>query len=271
MIQRHARYLYLLFTTDNQRLLNELIAAINQSHSYLDYLETEYPYLATSVHELLLDITMNSILRANELAKTFVQDNQAETEAKKMFATTHEPKLSQLFANHLEELHALNASILDKQMAGFAYVASDNTRQFRDTLIELKILLRWFVAQQPDELAATQYQVILNSLQEHTLTQMSDFYHHANTTDKQRQQLQNQASELLEHFQSQSPKALPLQDSIINGVQIPKHNHAATANQNNHDEAETHRNHVKTDLQPSPVQQFIDFNAQYVKQLKAHW
>lgn len=291
MIQRHARYLYLLLTQDNQRRLNELIAAINQSHAYLDYLETEYPYLATSVHELLLDVTMNSILRANELAKTFVHNNQVEAEAKKIFASTHETQLSQLFANHLEELHALNASILDKQMAGFAYVASDAARQFRDTLIELKILLRWFVAQQPDELAATQHQVILNNLQEHTLTQMSDFYHHANTTDKQRTQLQNQAQQLLQHFQSQSPKTLS--EATEGLLQLPKQRDDATnryakkhgakrqgAKDENgdRDEEGIELNRIQdsisnehTSLQQSSVQQFIDFNAQYVKQLKQHW
>ncbi len=168
-INKDSQHLRLLLSADSVTLLSELINTMNELHHYLPYLQQEHPYLAHSV------------------------------------AKEHEPQIIELFYHHIEEIKALNESILEKQMAGFSQTGTEAERTFRNKIMELKILLKWYIAQHPDELSVSNHQVILNRLQNTTLKKMMSAFYDASSTDEQRQQLQQQLDELLEHFKSQSP------------------------------------------------------------------
>lgn len=257
----HAKHLQVLLSATGVEKLQKLIHTVNELYEYLDYLQQQHPYLANSVHELIMDITSNSLLRLDQTAKTFVKNGTVKPSAKKLFASKHEPQIIQLFDHHIDEVQALNQSILEKQMAGFSQAGTESERQFRDRVMELKILLRWYIAQQPDALAASAHQVILDSLQNNTLQQMMDVFYQPTTTTTQRQALQQQLDELLEHFKSHSPIVKKQDDATSHLLQLT-HQPTTVIDAAFNQEA------AQTQVQ---IQAFIDFNAQYVKQLKQHW
>ncbi len=199
------------------------------------------------MRELIVDVAINSIMRLNTMAKNFVKHGQVDAKAKALFAEKHQQHVNQLFHRQLDEIIELNASILDKKMAGFATVGTDVEKKFRDGLMELRILLKWFVAQAPENTVCS-YEVISKKLEENTLKQMDEVFYKHDTTDEQREQLLDQLDELLAHFQSQSPLA--------------EHH-----NQNDLLQLTNEPNL----LYQNETQNFIDFNKQYVKQLKEHW
>lgn len=257
----HAKHLQVLLSTTGVEKLQKLIHTVNELYEHLDYLQQQHPYLANSVHELIMDITSNSLLRLDQTAKTFVKNGTVKPSAKKLFASKHEPQIIQLFDHHIDEVQALNQSILEKQMAGFSQAGTESERQFRDRVMELKILLRWYIAQQPDALAASAHQVILDSLQNNTLQQMMDVFYQPTTTTTQRQALQQQLDELLEHFKSHSPIVKKQDDATSHLLQLTHQPTTAIDTAFNQEAAQTQ----------VQIQAFIDFNAQYVKQLKQHW
>lgn len=257
----HAKHLQVLLSATGVEKLQKLIHTVNELYEHLDYLQQQHPYLANSVHELIMDITSNSLLRLDQTAKTFVKNGTVKPSAKKLFASKHEPQIIQLFDHHIDEVQALNQSILEKQMAGFSQAGTESERQFRDRVMELKILLRWYIAQQPDALAASAHQVILDSLQNNTLQQMMDVFYQPTTTTTQRQALQQQLDELLEHFKSHSPIVKKQDDATSHLLQLTHQPTTAIDTAFNQEAAQTQ----------VQIQAFIDFNAQYVKQLKQHW
>ncbi len=251
-------------------LLAELIDTMNELHHYLPYLQQEHPYLAHSVQELLSDITTHTIHRLDIVAKDFVKNGKVKTQAKAIFAKEHESQITKLFSHHIAEIKALNESILEKQMAGFSQTGTEAERTFRNKIMELKILLKWYVAQQPDEITASSHQVILDSLQNTTLQQMTTAFYHANTSDTQRQQLQQQLDELLEHFKAQSP----ISNNIATNISKNTDNSSDDLLKLTHD-PNTPIDYENLNLgqqsEQLATQDFIDFNKQYVKQLKQHW
>ncbi len=247
VIHRVATHLAQLLSVEDLKLLQRLIDEINKSYSYLPYLEEHHAYLATSVRELIVDVAINSIMRLNTMAKSFAKHGQVDANAKALFAKKHQQHVNQLFHRQLDEIIELNASILDKKMAGFATVGTDVEKKFRDGLMELRILLKWFVAQAPENTVCS-YEVISKKLEENTLKQMDEVFYKHDTTDAQREQLLDQLDELLAHFQSQSP----------------------LAEHHNQNDVLLLTNEPNL-LHQNETQNFIDFNKQYVKQLKEHW
>ncbi len=264
-INRHARHLRMLLSVPAVQALEELIMTVNELHTYHDYLQGEHAYLAHSVHELIMDISNNSIFRLDTVAKGFVKNGKVKTKAKAVFAKEHEPQIIELFYHHIAEIKALNESILEKQMAGFSQTGTEAERTFRNKIMELKILLKWYIAQQPDELSASNHQVILNRLQNTTLKKMMSAFYDASSTNEQRQQLQQQLDDLLEHFKSQSPMSHSMggdSDDLLKLTYAP--NIAINPQANSKLSPEQWSEQMAT-------QDFIDFNKQYVKQLKQHW
>ncbi len=251
-INQDSQHLRLMLSAHSVIVLEELINTMNELQGHLEYLQQQHAYLANSVQELITDITHNTIYRLDNVAKSFVNNGQVKDKARKIFADNHEEQITELFYHHIAEIKALNESIMEKQMAGFSQTGTDKEMQFRDTIMELKILLRWYIAQQPDELTASSHQVILDSLQNSTLQQMMNAFYDVNTTDLQRKQLQAQINQLLEHFKNDNKQDI-LAISQQKNTAMP-----SEFLQKQHQEQ-------------MATQEFIDFNEHYVQQLKQYW
>ncbi len=238
-----------LFSNDTFLSLRTLISVVNDTHGYLDYLHEHHPYLANSVNELLMDIAINTILRLNQQAENFFQQGKLDYTAKKIFANKHEENVYKILTNHINEVTALKESIIAKQMAGFAGFGSEQERQFRDSVMELKILLNWFVAQEDDE-AVSKYGFIKEKIESEMLVNMETIYYQADTTSEQKDELYKQVQELLSYFKSQSPQSAHGQLQLTSQFTTIDTSHL---------------------LGQSETQQFIDFNKYYLKELQKHW
>ncbi len=251
-INKDSQHLRLMLSAHSVIILEELINTMNELQHHLEYLQQHHAYLANSVQELITDITNNTVHRLDKVAKSFVNNGQVKEKARKIFAESHEEQIIELFYHHIAEIKALNESIMEKQMAGFSQTGTEKEMQFRDTIMELKILLRWYIAQQPDELTANSHQVILDNLQKSTLQQMMTAFYDVNTTDSQRKQLQEQINQLVSHFKGDT------QQDIL-----------AISQQKNSTIPSTFLQ--KQSQENMATQEFIDFNEHYVQQLKQHW
>lgn len=266
--EQHAHHLGALLSKDPTERLKQLIAATNELRDNQSYLQETYPYLATRVEELIKDLSQNTIIRLDELASRFVKQNQVSDEVKALFARQHEPRIDALIKVNLKQVKDLNETILEKQMAVFSDVGGEQERQFRDAIMELKILLRWLIAQQPDELQATSHQVILDNLESSTLKDMQAVFFDNNTTRDQRQVLLDQVIMMLTHFKRQSPYALDMTST---------HDDSATADTEisnllklSHPKDSPLSDTSQT-LQQAQAQKFIDYNQAYVAELIKYW
>ncbi len=251
-INQDSKNLRLMLSAHSVIVLEELINTMNELQNHLEYLQQQHAYLANSVQELIIDITNNTIHRLDNVAKSFVNNGQVKEKARKIFADNHEEQIIELFYHHIAEIKALNESIMEKQMAGFSQTGTDKEMQFRDTIMELKILLRWYIAQQSEQLTVNSHQVILDSLQKSTLKQMMTAFYDINTTDSQREQLQEQINQLLKHFKNENKQTI-LTIGQQKNTQIPS------------------EFLQKQNQEHMAIQEFIDFNEHYVQQLKQHW
>ncbi len=245
---REGRYLKELFSHKTFSVFRELVNVMNDTHEQLDYLQKNHPYLANSVSELLMDIAVNSIIRLNQQAENFAKKGIDDT-IKTMFANKHEQNVREVLTNHINEVTALKESIIAKQMAGFASFGSEQERQFRDSVMELKILLNWFVAQEDDE-AVSKYGFIKDKIESEMLVNMETIYYQADTTSEQKDELYKQVQELLRYFKSQSPQSAHGQLQLTSQFTTIDTSHL---------------------LGQSETQQFIDFNKYYLKELQKHW
>jgi len=155
-------------------------------------------------------------------------------------------------------------------MAVFSDVGSEQERQFRDAVMELKILLRWLIAQQPDELQASSHQAILGSLESSTLKDMQTVFFANQTSSEQRQALLEQVQMLIEHFKQQSPYSLDINsgqvDSAAQEAKIDTLLKLSPVKDGPLSEAAA----GKTEEQ-AKTQQFVDFNKAYVAELIKYW
>lgn len=246
-----AKNLALLLSKQSNKILTDLIDAMNKLQGHLAYLQENHAYLAASVNELIKDLTDNSILRLDKLAQDFVHNGLVNRETKQLFAQQHETQINQLLNEHLQEVNRLNQSILEKKMATFDHVGSSTETLFRDKVMELKILLRWLVAKTPDSHNAS-YEVILKKLEESTLKQMQALFYKADTTPAQKVSLQHQVEDLIEHFKEKSHHMMPNNNQTVHLL-------------------EYHENQALDFLHQNEAQEFVNFNAEYIKQLKQHW
>ncbi|MDO5770221.1 MAG: hypothetical protein Q4P13_12015, partial [Psychrobacter sp.] len=270
LLDQHAHHLSLLLSEAPTERLQQLLAATNELADHVPYLRSAYPYLATRVEELIKDLTNNTILRLDELASRFVQDGHINPKAQAVFLRQHEVRIEALLAVNLKQVQDLNDTILEKQMAVFDMVGSADEQAFRDKIMELKILLRWLIAQQPDELQATSHQVILDNLETSTLNQMQTVFFDNQTSSEQKQALLGQVETLINHFKKQSlfafesdrdtnrdkGQTLPTQQPV-NLEQLLQLSSPVAAGQPTESEFQT--------------QQFVELNEQYVRQLVKHW
>ena len=267
---QHAYYLGALLSEGPTERLKQLVTAINELRAYQGYLQQTYPYLATRVQELGKDLTDNTIIRLNELASRFVKDDQVSAEVRALFVRQHESRIDALIGLNLKQVKDLNKTILEQQMAVFSDVGSEQERQFRDAVMELKILLRWLIAQQPDELQASSHQAILGSLESSTLKDMQTVFFANQTSSEQRQALLEQVQMLIEHFKQQSPYSLDINsgqvDSAAQEAKIDTLLKLSPVKDGPLSEAAA----GKTEEQ-AKAQQFVDFNKAYVAELIKYW
>lgn len=267
---QHAYQLGVLLSEGPTERLKQLMAAMNELRDNLGYLQQTYPYLATRVEELINDLRQNTIIRLNELASRFVKGDKVSDEVRALFVRQHESRIDALIRVNLKQVKDLNQTILEKRMAVFSEVGSDQERQFRDTIMELKILLRWLIAQQPDELQATSHQVILDSLESTTLKDMQMVFFDNTTTREQRQDLLDQVVIMLHHFKRQSPYSLDITSAYDDSVEqdqelsnLLKLSHSK--------ESPFSADSLDQTLEQAQAQKFIDFNKAYVAELIKYW
>lgn len=254
-VYRDATNLTLLLSRKGNMLLDDLVKAINNLNGQLSYLENNHAYLAVSVSELINDLTQHTIVRLDNLAKEFVHNGLVNAEEKQLFSQQHETQVIQLMNEHLEEVSALNQRILDKKMASFNDLGSSLESVFRNSVMELKILLRWLIAKSPENQVSS-HEVLLKRLEETTLKHMHDAFYKAETTQSQKVALQQQIEELIAHFKEQAPHIEQVFQSKTTDTPML---------------LEYSENQALDFSQCTETQAFIEFNAQYVKQLKQHW
>ncbi|PNK60602.1 hypothetical protein [Psychrobacter sp. FDAARGOS_221] len=262
-ISRHATHLAVLLSKPATEHLHQLIEAANQLHSHLSYLQQAHPYLATRVDELLKDLTQNTLVRLDELASQFVKDGQVNTTAQALFVEQHEARVDDLLLLNLTQVNELNKTILEKQMAEFSQVGQPIEKQFRNSVMELKILLRWLIAQQPDEIQASSHEVILKRLEETTLSDMQRVFFDSTTSDGQRAELQQQIDALLTHFKQQNAQyvyqsSAESEDSEMQALLKLSQTQASDSMQGNQG-------------QPLENRDFIAFNKHYINEILSHW
>lgn len=248
-----AAHLTLLLSRQGNAMLADVVDAINKLDAHLPYLQQHHAYLAASVSELINDLTDNSIHRLDRLASEFVHDGKVNADEKQLFAQQHDVQIQAMLSEHLDEINQLNQRILEKKMASFNDVGSSAESQFRNSVMELKILLRWFIAKTPDNQVSS-HEVLLKRLEESTLKQMHAAFYHVDTTPAQKAALQQQVDDLIAHFKGQSPDASTNTKSTDDEPLLLAYSETQPL-----------------DFTSSETQAFIDFNAQYVKQLKQHW
>ncbi|WP_131669397.1 hypothetical protein [Psychrobacter pygoscelis] len=268
--ERHAHHLGMLLSDGPSERLRHLITATNELIDNQNYLQTAYPYLATRVQELIKDLRDNTIIRLDELASRFVKDNQISAEVRALFARQHEARIDALIVLNLKQVKDLNETILEKQMAVFSDVGSDQERQFRDAVMELKILLRWLIAQQPDELQASSHQVILDNLESSTLKDMQAVFFDNNTTSEQRQALLDQVRTLIGHFKQQSPYTLDVNSGHVDSAAQEAKIDTLLKLSHPKDSQQANAAVDRTEEQ-AKAQQFVDFNKAYVAELIKYW
>lgn len=256
-VYENASRLTLLLSHKGNALLNDLVDAINKLHTHVPYLEKHHTYLSVSVSELINDLTENSINRLDSLADEFVHNGMVNAEEKKLFARQHEAHIQAMLHEHLDEVNQLNQRILEKKMASFNEVGNTSASQFRNSVMELKILLRWLIAKTPENQVSS-HEVLLKRMEDTTLKHMQDVFYKSDTTDEQRAELQQQVEDLIGHFKSQSPDHAKQQSASDDPLLL--------------EYSENQALDFQTNLgSNSATQDFIEFNAQYVKQLKRHW
>lgn len=279
----HAYHLGLLLSDEATERLTQLLVATNELNDHLKYLQSTYPYLATRVRELVTDLTQNTIARLDELASRFVEDGAVNPEVQALFIRQHETRIDELIALNLKQVNDLNTTILEKKMAVFDDVGNRQERPFRNAIMELKILLRWLIAQQPDELQASSHQVILDNLETSTLKDMQATFFDNHTNHEQRAALLAQVETLLAHFKQQSPFALNVNsghiDSAVQELELesllqlsqPKGKIPITTE----DESMASDSYgvMAGDEQAAQVkaQDFVTFNQAYINELVKYW
>ncbi len=280
----HAYHLGLLLSDEPTERLKQLIVATNELGNNLPYLQSTYPYLATKVRELIKDLTQNTIIRLDELASRFVEQGVINSEVQALFIRQHETRINALINLNLKQVKDLNATILEKKMAVFDDVGSSQERPFRDAIMELKILLRWLIAQQPDELQASSHQVILDNLESSTLKEMQAVFFDNHTTSEQRETLLSQVKTMLAHFKQQSPYALDVSsghvDSVTQQTELdnllqlsqPKNSRLANISRDKSVDLNASLAILGDDLiAQTKAQNFVAFNQAYINELIRYW
>lgn len=269
-LERHAYHLGILLSEAPTERLKQLITATNELSDHQSYLQSTYPYLATRVQELIKDLTDNTIIRLDELASRFVKDDTVSEKVRALFARQHESRIDALIGLNLKQVKDLNETILEKQMAVFSDIGSDQEREFRDAVMELKILLRWLIAQQPDELQASSHQVILDNLESSTLKDMQAVFFDNHTTSEQRQALLRQVESLIEHFKQQSPYTLDVNSGHVDSAaQEAKINNLL--NLSRPQDSQSSDSSTRKTQEQVKAQEFVDFNQAYVAELIKYW
>lgn len=274
-VNQHAYHLAILLTANPTSKLKQLITATNVLYGHIDYLKEKHPYLADSVEESIKDLVYNTIVRLDETASQFVTNGKVDPDIRAIFKQKHESRIERLISLNLSQIKDLNKTIIDKKMSGFEVICNQKEHKFRETIMELKILLRWLIAQQPDELQATNYQVILDKLESSTLADMQTTFFASYTNDEQRDALQHQLEQLLNHFKQQTDidripddaedeKEIQALLELTNFDQrFSKAKEDATANN-----IGSRIDNINQQLQAAD---FIEYNKHYIEQLLKHW
>ena len=273
MLNTHAYHLGLLLSSEPTEQLRQLIVAINELTNHLTYLNTAHPYLATRVREHIKDLSQNTIVRLDKLASNFVDNDKVDREVQALFIRQHETRINELITLNLKQVQDLNITILEKQMAVFNEVGSKQESLFRNTVMELKILLRWLIAQHSDNLESKSHQVILDQLESTTLMEMQIVFFDNKTTTTQREALSDQIETLLNHFKLQSSHDIASSDDLIkdHGQQtVADLSDLLNLSKSAHKPALSIEE-VDTLNAQQKTQHFIDFNQVYVNQLVKHW
>lgn len=267
----HAYHLGLLLSDAPTERLVQLLLATNELNEHLDYLQNTYPYLATRVSELVADLKQNTIARLDELASRFVENGAVNPEVQALFIRQHQSRIDDLLALSLKQVNDLNTTILEKKMAIFADVGNRQEQEFRNAVMELKILLRWLIAQQPDELQASSHQVILDNLESTTLKQMQKVFFDNQTSSDQRHALLTQVEELLTHFKQQSPYSLDVNSALSDSAEQEfKLNNLLNLSQNSNSQSAKIADPDGKQAQ-AQAQDFVKFNQAYINELVKYW
>lgn len=267
----HAYHLGLLLSDKPTERLTQLLVATNELTEHLDYLQSTYPYLATRVRELVDDLRQNTIARLDELASRFVKNAAVDPEVQALFIRQHQTRIDDLLVLSLKQVNDLNTTILEKKMAIFDEVGTHQEHLFRNAVMELKILLRWLIAQQPDELQASSHQVILDNLESTTLKQMQKVFFDNRTSRDQRQALLSQVEELLAHFKQQSPYSLDVNSGLSDSAEQEfELNNLLNLSKNSDSQPAivADPDGIQTQTQ---AQDFVKFNQAYINELVKYW
>lgn len=275
-LNEHAYYLGILLSPEPTERLQQLIIAMNELHDNLSYLHAAYPYLATRVRELIKDLSHNTVARLNELASQFVTQGVVNKEIEALFARQHETRIDTLITLNLKQVKDINSTILEKKLAVFEDVGSSQEHPFRDAVMELKILLRWLIAQQPNELQASSHQVILDNLESSTLKDMQAVFFDNKTNTKQREILLSQVQTMLVHFKQQSPYALDVSSGHVDSAaQQTTLDNLLQLSKSKDDKSVKADEHLAVSVDElvaqTKTQEFIAFNQAYIGELVKHW
>lgn len=247
-VEKDAHYLNALVAPATQVLLAKLISTINQLSHSQTYLRSHHAYLANAVQLLIEDLTVNTINRLNSLAQPFVQNGNVDAQAQSVFLERYNQNITDLLQKNLEQLQALNQSILEKQMSEFERIGNPTEQAFRNSLMEIKILIRQLMASHHDKTSTDGYQILLTKIEQITLVEMTKIFFDNSTTQLQQQELYQQLLDLIEYLKH-SNTALTATSPPVNDIL-----------------------QLSSVMPPQEgTQKFIDWNHQYIQQLKQHW
>lgn len=247
--------LQFVLSSDVAHVLEKLVIELTNLQEHLGYLAQHHPYLATSVDELINDIRHNSLVRFDKTASTLLSKNKTiQRNNIATFVKTQQSNVIDVLQEHVNEVTALNQSILDKKMAEFEKVGTKQEKAYRDAIMELKILFRWHIAQQPEN-EVNRHQVLYKKLETSTLQEMQNVFYQADSTEAQKNRLVEQANELLDYFKDL----------------FYRYEDDNQANNNMVLQLEYKPNQAMNQPKNAQTNAFLDFNEQYIKQLKKHW